>query len=63
MYLVFNYCYLNYKLILFLSELMIEIFVWVDEVFGMRIYEMCSDYLVIIKGVVYELNYRLEGVR
>ncbi|MCY8052930.1 ATP-binding protein, partial [Bacillus spizizenii] len=28
-----------------------------------RIYEMCSDYLVIIKGAAYELNHRLEGVR
>jgi DNA replication protein DnaC len=63
MYSVLNYRYLNHKPILLSSELTIEGLVRVDEALGTRIYEMCSDYLVIIKGAAYELNHRLEGVR
>ncbi|MDR4434436.1 ATP-binding protein [Bacillus tequilensis] len=63
MYSVLNYRYLNHKPILLSSELTIETLVRVDEALGTRIYEMCSDYLVIIKGAAYELNHRLEGVR
>ncbi len=63
MYSVLNYRYLNHKPILLSSELTIETLVRVDEALGTRIYEMCSDYLVIIKGATYELNHRLEGVR
>ncbi|MCC2526916.1 ATP-binding protein [Bacillus halotolerans] len=63
MYSVLNYRYLNHKPILLSSELTIETLVRVDEAIGTRIYEMCSDYLVIIKGTAYDLNHRLEGIR
>ncbi|WP_277714590.1 ATP-binding protein [Bacillus atrophaeus] len=63
MYSVINYRYLNHKPILLSSELTVEELVRVDEALGTRIYEMCSDYLVIIKGNVFDLNHRLEGIR
>ncbi|MBT2573716.1 ATP-binding protein [Bacillus sp. ISL-51] len=63
MYAVINYRYLNHKPILLSSELACDELVRIDEALGTRIYEMCSDYLVIIKGNPYELNHRLEGAR
>lgn len=56
MYSVLNYRYLNHKPILLSSELTIEALVRVDEALGTRIYEMCSDYLVIIKGALTSLT-------
>ncbi|MED4844108.1 ATP-binding protein [Bacillus atrophaeus] len=63
MYSVINYRYLNHKPILISSELDIERIVQIDEALGTRIYEMCSDYIVIIEGDKLLLNHRLAGLR
>ncbi|MCY8949999.1 ATP-binding protein [Bacillus atrophaeus] len=62
-YSVINYRYLNHKPILISSELDIEKLVKIDEALGTRIYEMCADYCVIIKGDRMQLNHRLAGLR
>ncbi len=62
-YSVINYRYLNHKPILISSELNIEQIVKIDEALGTRIYEMCADYVVIIKGDRMLLNHRLAGLR
>ncbi|MCY8970020.1 ATP-binding protein IstB, partial [Bacillus atrophaeus] len=41
----------------------IERIVQIDEALGTRIYEMCSDYIVIIEGDKLLLNHRLAGLR
>ncbi|NPC90994.1 ATP-binding protein [Bacillus sp. WMMC1349] len=58
-YSVINYRYLNHKPILISSELDIEQLVQIDEALGTRIYEMCENYIVIIKGDRMKLNHRL----
>ncbi|WFE15330.1 ATP-binding protein [Bacillus atrophaeus] len=63
MYSVINYRYLNHKPLLISSELDIERIVQIDEALGTRIYEMCSDYIVIIEGDKLLLNHRLAGLR
>ncbi|MCM3191342.1 ATP-binding protein [Bacillus subtilis] len=62
-YSVINYRYLNHKPVLISSELDIEELVDIDEALGTRIYEMCADYCVIIKGDRMQLNHRLAGLR
>jgi len=62
MYSVINYRYLNYKPILVSSELTLDELADVDEALGSRIYEMCSDFTVVIKGDRKVLNHRLVGV-
>ncbi|MDQ4709378.1 ATP-binding protein [Bacillus subtilis] len=62
-YSVINYRYLNHKPVLISSELDIEKLVEIDEALGTRIYEMCADYCVIIKGDRMQLNHRLAGLR
>jgi DNA replication protein DnaC len=61
LYAVINYRYLNYKPILVSSELTVDELADVDEALGTRIYEMCSDYTVVIKGDRKLLNHRLVG--
>lgn len=62
LYAVTNYRYLNYKPILVSSELTVDELADVDEALGTRIYEMCSDFTVVIKGDRKKLNHRLVGV-
>lgn len=61
MYAVINYRYLNYKPIMVSSELTVDEMADVDEALGTRIYEMCSDFTVVIKGDRKVLNHRLVG--
>lgn len=61
MYAVINHRYLNHKPIMVSSELTIDELCDVDEALGTRIYEMCQDYTVVIKGDRRVLNHRLEG--
>lgn len=61
MYSVINYRYLNHKPILVSSELTVDELVDVDEALGTRIYQMCQDYTVVIKGERKILNHRLVG--
>lgn len=61
MYAVINYRYLNYKPIMVSSELTVDELADVDEALGTRIYEMCSDFTVVIKGDRKILNHRLAG--
>lgn len=61
MYAVINYRYLNYKPVLVSSELTVDELVDIDEALGTRIYEMCSDFTVVIKGDRKTLNHRLAG--
>jgi DNA replication protein DnaC len=61
MYAVINYRYLNYKPIMVSSELTVDELADVDEALGTRIYEMCSDFTVVIKGDRKKLNHRLAG--
>lgn len=58
-YAVINHRYLNYKPIMVSSELDIDQLCDIDEALGTRIYEMCRDYCVVIKGDRRELNHRL----
>ncbi|MFJ7974872.1 ATP-binding protein [Peribacillus sp. NPDC096379] len=63
MYAVINYRYLNHKPILVSSELTVDEIVNVDEALGTRIYQMCQNYTVAIKGDRNILNYRLAGAK
>lgn len=60
-YSVVNYRYLNHKPILVSSELTVDELVDVDEALGTRIYQMCQDFTVVIKGDRKILNHRLVG--
>jgi DNA replication protein DnaC len=61
MYAVINYRYLNHLPILISSELTVDELVDVDEALGTRIFQMCKDFTVVIKGERKELNHRLAG--
>lgn len=63
MYSVINYRYLNHKPILISSELTVDELVDVDEALGTRIYQMCQDFTVVIKGDRMQLNHRLAGLK
>lgn len=60
-YAVINYRYLNHKPILISSELTVDELADVDEALGTRIYQMCQNYTVVIKGDRKILNHRLAG--
>lgn len=60
-YAVINYRYLNYKPILISSELTVDELFDIDEALGSRIYQMCHDFTVVIKGDRKVLNHRLVG--
>lgn len=60
-YAVINHRYLNHMPIMVSSELDIDELCDIDEALGTRIYEMCRDYCVVIKGDRKELNHRLVG--
>lgn len=60
MFAVINYRYLNNLPILVSSEKNINELLKIDEALGSRIYEMCKDYLVELKGD--GLNYRLRPI-
>lgn len=60
-YAVVNYRYLNYKPILVSSELTVDELADIDEALGTRIYEMCKEFTVVIKGDRKLLNHRLAG--
>lgn len=62
-YSVINYRYLNHKPILISSELTVDELVDIDEALGTRIFQMCQDFTVVIKGDRMQLNHRLEGLR
>lgn len=62
MYSIINYRYLNYKPLLISSELTVDEIVDIDEALGTRIFQMCRDYIVVIKGDRKVLNHRLVGV-
>lgn len=57
---IVNYRYLNNKPMLISSERDIDQMCEIDEAIGSRIYEMCQDYTVLLKGNSKELNYRLR---
>lgn len=57
---IVNYRYLNHLPILVSSEWDFDEICGLDMGSGSRLYEMCKDYTVIIKGGV-NLNYRLNG--
>lgn len=61
MYAVINYRYLNHKPILVSSELTVDEIVDIDEALGTRIYQMCQEFIVLIKGDRKQLNHRLVG--
>ncbi|MCV9886267.1 ATP-binding protein [Metabacillus halosaccharovorans] len=63
MYSVINYRYLNHKPILISSELTVDEIVDIDEALGTRIFQMCQNYIVVIKGDRKILNHRLAGVQ
>ncbi|WP_261133045.1 DnaA ATPase domain-containing protein [Bacillus sp. Marseille-Q3570] len=58
-YSLVNYKYLNNLPILISSELTIDELEAIDEALGSRIYDMCKDYTVIIRGDKRTLNQRL----
>ncbi|MCU9614117.1 ATP-binding protein [Caldibacillus lycopersici] len=60
-YAVVNHRYLNHKPIMISSELTVDELAEIDEALGTRIYEMCSDFTVVIKGDRKQLNHRLAG--
>jgi len=60
LFAIINYRYLNHLPILISSEKDIDQICDYDEAIGSRIYEMCKDYTVILKGDK-NLNYRLVG--
>ncbi|MFB7302585.1 ATP-binding protein [Heyndrickxia sporothermodurans] len=62
MYAVINHRYLNHKPIMISSELTVDELCNIDEALGTRIYQMCQDFLVVIKGDRKVLNHRLEGL-
>lgn len=57
---IINYRYLNKLPILVSSEYDIDGMCHFDMAIGSRIYEMCKDYCVVIKGAAKEINYRLS---
>ncbi|MBU9711097.1 ATP-binding protein [Evansella tamaricis] len=59
-YAVINHRYLNYKPIMISSELTVDEMFDIDEALSSRIYEMCKDFTVVVKGDRKELNHRLE---
>lgn len=61
MYAVINYRYLNHLPIMVSSELTVDELCDIDEALGTRIYQMCQDYTVVIKGDRKQLNHRLVG--
>jgi DNA replication protein DnaC len=63
MFGIINYRYLNKKPILISSEHTIDSLVEIDEAIGSRIFEMCHDFIVQIKGDLKELNYRLKDLK
>lgn len=60
MYAVINHRYLNHMPLLVSSELTIDEICDIDEALGTRIYQMCKDFTVVIKGDRKILNHRLE---
>jgi DNA replication protein DnaC len=62
MFSVINYRYLNHKPIMISSEKTVDDLCDIDEALGTRIFEMCKDYTVVIKGDRKILNHRLVGV-
>lgn len=60
MYAVINHRYLNHKPIMVSSELTVDELCNVDEALGTRIFQMCKDFTVVIKGDRKILNHRLE---
>ncbi len=60
MYAVVNNRYLNHMPIMVSSELTVDELCNVDEALGTRIYQMCKDFTVVIKGDRKILNHRLE---
>lgn len=63
MFAVVNYRYLNHKPIMISSEKTVDELCDIDEALGTRIYQMCKDYTVVIKGDRKVLNHRLAGVQ
>lgn len=61
MFAVINYRYLNHKPIMVSSEKTVDELCDIDEALGTRIYQMCKDYTVVIKGDRKVLNHRLVG--
>jgi DNA replication protein DnaC len=60
MYALINYRYLNHLPVLISSELTFDELEAVDEALGSRLYEMCKNYTVIIKGDKKVLNQRFR---
>jgi DNA replication protein DnaC len=60
LFAIVNYRYLNHLPMLISSERDIDQMCEIDEAIGSRIYEMCRDYTVLLKGNRKELNYRLK---
>jgi DNA replication protein DnaC len=58
MFAVINYRYINHLPMLISSEKTINDLIQIDEALGSRIYEMCKDYMVELKGD--KLNYRMR---
>lgn len=61
MYAVINYRYLNHLPVMVSSELTVDELCDIDEALGTRIYQMCQDFTVVIKGDRKQLNHRLVG--
>src|SRR5579875_3366708 len=61
MFAVINYRYRNHKPIMVSSEKTVDELCDIDEALGTRIYQMCKDFTVIIKGDRKILNHRLVG--
>ncbi|MCP1359080.1 DnaA/Hda family protein [Aneurinibacillus migulanus] len=60
LFAIVNYRYLNNKPMLISSERDIDQMCEIDEAIGSRIYDMCQDYTVLLKGNRKEFNYRLR---
>jgi len=58
---VINYRYLNHLPVMVSSELTVDELCDIDEALGTRIYQMCQDFTVVIKGDRKQLNHRLVG--
>lgn len=58
MFEIINYRYLNYLPMIVSTEFTTDKLLNFDEAVGSRVYEMCKDYIVEIKGI--ENNYRLR---
>ena len=58
MFEIINHRYINARPMIISSELTIDMLLNVDEATGSRIYEMCREYLVEMRGK--ENNYRLR---